>query len=143
MSDTRRLVALIIAVTAFGVLVFGVARGVSASGPASGTRLIVSVAPPRDDAAIAQCVEVARTQMGSSGRVIGGADGLVVEIATQDPKEVAAATATLEADGAHHRMHVERTIAFTRATGFVGRGWPFFAIAAVMLAGGALLWRRR
>ncbi len=141
MSDTRKLVALLLGVLAFGLLVFGTVRGLSDSGPASGTRLLVSVAPPVDETAVAQCVDVVRTRV-KDARVIGGHDGLVVELATQDPKAVAEATAQLETDGPYHHMHVDRAVAFTRATGFVPRAWPFFAAAAVMLAGAALLWRR-
>ena len=142
MSDTRKLVALLLAVMAFGVIVFGAALGLSSNGPAKGTRLLVSVAPPVNEVTVAQCVDVVRRQLASSDRVLGGHDGLVVELASQDPKAVAEATAQLETDGPYHHMHVDRTIAFSRATGFFPRAWPFFAIAAVMLAAGALLWRR-
>lgn len=141
MSDTRKLIALLLAVMAFGLVVFGVAFGMSNNGPARGTRLIVSVAAPANEATIAPYVETVRKQLGPSDRVIGGNDGLVVEIATQDPKGVADATAAIETAAGH--MHVDRTIAFTRATGFLPRAWPFFAIAGVMLAGAAVLWRKR
>lgn len=137
-SDTRKLIALLLAVMAFGLLVFGVALGISSNGPASGTRLLVSVPGPVNEATVAPYVETVRKQLGPSDRVIGGNDGLVVEIATQDPKAVADASASIETG----HLHVDRTIAFTRTTGFL-RAWPFFAIAAVMLAGGALLWRKR
>ena len=139
MSDTRKLVALLIAVIAFGLVIFGVARGLSSAGPASGTRLLVSIGPPVDEASVAHATEAAQAAL-PAARVLGGGDGLVVEIATQDSKAVAEAAGKLESD---HRMHVDRSVAFTRATGFVPRAWPFFAIAAVMLAGAALIARRR
>lgn len=141
MSDTRKLIALLLAVIAFGLVVFGVAFGISSNGPAKGTRLLVSVPSPVNEATVAPYVETIRKQLGPSDRVIGGSDGLVVEIATQDPKDVAAASSAIEAAAGH--VHVDRAIAFTRATGFFPRAWPFFAIAAAMLAGGALLWRKR
>lgn len=140
MSDTRKLIALLLAVMAFGVLVFGVSLGISSNGPAKGTRLLVSVKKPVSEAAVAQAVEAARTDLPTSGRIIGGQDGIVVEIASQDPKDIAEASAKLETDP---RMHVDRTIAFSRATGFLGRAWLFLVIAGAMLAGAAMLWRKR
>jgi len=140
-SDTRKLIALLLAVMAFGVIVFGIALGISSNGPARGTRLLVSVASPVNEASVAPYVETVREQLSPSDRVIGGNDGLVVEIATQDPKSVADATTKIEAAAGH--LHVDRAIAFSRATGFVARAWPFFAIAAVMLAAAAVLRRKR
>jgi hypothetical protein len=139
-TDTRKLVALIIAVMAFGVIVFGVALGVSSSGPAQGTRLLVSVQKPVSEVAVGQAVQAARTELPTAGRIIGGQDGIVVEIASQDPKDIAETTRKLETDP---RLHVDRSDAFTRATGFWGRAWLFLAIAGVMLAGAAVLARKR
>lgn len=142
MSDTRKLVALFIAVMGLGVIIFGVVRGLSATGPATGTRLIVAIAPPVDEAAVATCEEVARTRL-KTARVVPAGTRLVVEIPSQAPADVADATAKLEMDGAHHPMHVASATAFTRATGFVPRAWPFFAIGGVLVLGAAAIARRR
>lgn len=45
--------------------------------------------------------------------------------------------------GAVHPLHVRSQEAFSRATGFVPRAWPFFAIAGVLLVVVAILIRRR
>jgi hypothetical protein len=141
-SDTRKLVALFIAVMAFGFVVFGIVRGASSAGPASGTRLIVTIAPPVDADAVARCQEVAKARL-PTARVVPSGERLVVEVPAQDKAAVSEATAKLEMDGGHHHMHVASATAFTRATGFFPRAWPFFAIAGVMLAIAALIWRKR
>jgi hypothetical protein len=118
-SDTRKLVGLFLAVMALGVIAFGVVRGLSATGPASGTRMIVT----GDQATLEKAV-------GTHGRVVpAGGDHFVVEVAQRDPQ--------LES-----QLHVERSETFTRATGFLPRAWIFLAVAAVMLAGAALLLRK-
>lgn len=45
--------------------------------------------------------------------------------------------------GAAHPLHVTRKETFSRATGFVPRAWPFFAIGVVLAISGLLVWRRR
>jgi hypothetical protein len=45
--------------------------------------------------------------------------------------------------GAAHPMHVVGREPFTRATGFLPRAWPFFAIGAVMLLGAGVVARKR
>lgn len=45
--------------------------------------------------------------------------------------------------GAVHPLHVRSQQAFTRATGFLPRAWPFFAIGGVLLVVVAILARRR
>ena len=44
MTDVRRLIALLIAGMGLGAVAFGVVRGLSATGPARGTRMIVAIA---------------------------------------------------------------------------------------------------
>ena len=41
------------------------------------------------------------------------------------------------------QLQIDRADAFTRATGFVPRAWPFFAIGAVMLLGAGVVARKR
>lgn len=99
MSDTRRLVALLVAVMGLGVAAFGVVRGLAATGPARGTRMIVAVAPPIDAAAVAFTQQAARDRLEEKGdgtRVVAAGDQLVVEIAEQAPDIVANEAALLE-----------------------------------------------
>jgi hypothetical protein len=120
MSDTRKLVALVIAVLGFAVAVFGAVRGLTSTGPASGTRLIVAG-------------ELGKVQavVGTRGRVMAAGDNhAVVEVVQRDP--------ALES-----QLKIERADAFTRATGFWPRARVFFAVAAVMLAAAAVLLFKR
>lgn len=120
MSDTRKLVALFVAVMAVGVVIFGIVRGSTSTGPASGTRLIVT-------GDVAQVRKV----VGTHGRVVpAGKDHVVVEVTQRDP--------ALE-----KQLQIDRADPFTRATGFVPRAWPFFAIGAVMLLGAGVIARKR
>lgn len=72
----RILAALLIAVIGFGIAVFGIVFGLSASGPAHGIRHIVTIDPPAN-APVAQQTLVAR--LGSDSRVAPAGDRLVVE----------------------------------------------------------------
>jgi hypothetical protein len=45
--------------------------------------------------------------------------------------------------GAAHPLHVTHRMAFERATGFVPRAWPFFAVGGVLLLVGAFVATRR
>src|SRR6476619_2198039 len=105
---------------ALGVIMFGVVRALSATGPGSGTRLIV-------------VGDVATTEkiVGTHGRVVdAGGNHVVVEVPQRDP-------------AMEKQLTIERADAFTRATGFLPRVWPFLAIGAVMVLGAGLLWRKR
>ena len=101
MSDGRRLAALMIAVIGLGSAAFGVVRGLSATGPASGVRMIVSIAPPVDDAAreMAEHVATARVdEKGMATRVVPAGDKLVVELG-DDAGNAAEVAALLERTG--------------------------------------------
>jgi hypothetical protein len=141
MSDTRRFVALLLAAMAVGLVLFGVVRGLSSTGPAQGTRFIVTIGPPVDNVAVATCEQVVHARL-PQARVVPTSEGLVVEIPSWDLASWFAAKIQL-GDSGHCHMHIASEGTFTRATGFVPRAWPFVAAAAVLLAVGALLWRRR
>ena len=72
----RILTALLIAVIGFGIAVFGIVLGLSASGPARGIRHIVTIDPPAN-ALVGQQTLVER--LGSDSRVAPAGDRLVVE----------------------------------------------------------------
>lgn len=125
----RILAALLLAVIGFGIAVFGIVLGLSASGPARGIRHIVTVDPPAN-VLVAQQTLVAR--LGSDSRVAAAGDRLVVE----SPVDV---TPLIERSG-----HVVSREPFTRAVGFWPRAWVFLAIAAACeLIAAALLLRGR
>jgi hypothetical protein len=120
MSDTRKLVALFVVVMGLGVIIFGTVRGLTSTGLARGTRLIVT----------GEVADV-RKAVGSHGRVIpAGGETVVVEVAQRDP-------------AIEKQLHVVRADDFTRATGFLPRAWPFFAVGAVMLLGAGAIARVR
>lgn len=120
MSDTRKLVGLFLAVMALGVIAFGVVRGLSPTGPASGTRFTVT----GDQQTIEKLA-------GAHGYVVpAGGDHFIVELAQRDPQ--------LES-----QLHVVHAETFTRATGFLPRAWVFLAVAALMIAVSAVLLRKR
>jgi len=99
MSDNRRLVALFVAVMGLGVAAFGVVRGLAATGPARGTRMIVGIAPPIDTAVVGFTQQAARDRLeekADATRVVAAGDQLGVEIAEQDPQIVAGEVALLE-----------------------------------------------
>lgn len=102
----RILTALVLAVIGFGIAVFGIVLGLSASGPASGIRHIVTVDPPAN-ALVAQQTLVER--LGSDSRVAAAGDRVVVE----SPVDV---TALIERSG-----HVELRDAEHKATVVDGR----------------------
>src|SRR5690349_18062637 len=102
MSDTRKLVAAFIAVMGLGVVIFGVVRGLTSSGPSSGTRLIIAIAPPvdADVGKLAEHVVRDRLDEGHGDlRVVPAGDRIVAEIADRDPQTVAADVALLERTG--------------------------------------------
>ena len=138
MSDTRKLVALFVAVMGFGVIVFGVVRGLSDPGMASGTRMIVRIAPPVDQAIVAQAESFARQQAGKDARVFPTGDRLVIELPTG--AAVDTVRANLEKPGAQHPLHVEQAAAFTRDTSFWARARLFLIIGGALIAGAALIW---
>ncbi len=83
----RRFAALFLAVMALGLIVFGVIRGISKTGPAHGVRLVVAIEAPVDDAQreLAQHVVETRFDDGSDRlRVVPAGDQLVVEIGDVD-----------------------------------------------------------
>src|SRR3569623_1531147 len=99
MNDARRLVALLVAVMGLGTAVCGVVRGLSSTGPARGTRMIVAIAPPVDAAAIGIAQRSAQARLeetGTSTRVVAAGGQLVGEIPEQDPASVAGEAALLE-----------------------------------------------
>jgi hypothetical protein len=116
----RILTALLVAVIGFGIAVFGIVLGLSASGPPHGIRHIVTLDPPANVVA-GQHALVER--LGPDSRVAAAGDRLVVE-------SPADATPLIErtADGPTG-MHVASRVAFSRAVGFWPRAWLFLVIA--------------
>lgn len=99
MLSVRRLVALPVLATALTLIVFGVVRGVTNTGPAQGTRLSVKLEPPVDDAAVEMAIRTVHDRIdekGGSSRVIRGSQGLVVEVGEQDPELVRLLVALVE-----------------------------------------------
>src|SRR6267378_3841722 len=109
----RRLLALTVLALALGTAVFGVVRGLSQTGPASGVRLVVAIAPPVDDAAREIAEHVVKTRAGMPGldyRVVPAGDGLIVELGTAHPVHVTSgAELAFAIDGhAHATARVDR-----------------------------------
>ena len=95
MSDARRLVAILVAVMGLGIAVFGIVRGLSATGPARGVRMIISLEPPVDAAAIALAQQVVKDRIDErSARVLPAGDKLVLELS--ETENVAATVEILE-----------------------------------------------
>ncbi len=91
----RIITALLVAVIGFGIAVFGVVLGLSSSGPARGTRLILTTAG--GDVAMARETAALRVEeKGAQTRVVAAGDRIVVEIGSDDPQLVAEETALLE-----------------------------------------------
>ena len=91
----RIITALFVAVIGFGIAVFGVVRGLSSSGPAHGTRLILTTAG--GDITLAHETAALRVEeKGAPTRVIAAGDRIVVELGTDDPQLVAEDAALLE-----------------------------------------------
>jgi hypothetical protein len=90
-----RLAAIPLVGAALTLAAFGIVRGVRPSGPASGTRLVVQISPPVDDASreIAEAVVRDRVQ-GMAKKIVVAGDQLVVEIG--DDELIAEITAILE-----------------------------------------------
>lgn len=236
--DLRILIALIVAALGVGAAIFGVVRGLSATGPGRGVRLQIAIAPPLDPTVVALATRVVTERcddmMGPS-RVVNGGDRVVVELGVEDPELVTPLvwgierhptlevrgpdgttvltgagiagaavsgggvkidlrapvsvasgaklmfvldgkvkaevpvdhvaptdlhvqttgateddaieaatelTAAIEA-GAAPALHVTERTPFSRATGFLPRAWPFFAVCAVMLLAAAFIARKR
>lgn len=236
--DLRILIALIVAALGIGAAIFGVVRGLSATGPARGVRLQVAIAPPLDPTVVALATRVVAErcdEKGAATRVVSGGDRVVVELGEDDPEivgrivEVIERRGTLEVrtpdgttvlagpgitgaevsgggvkidlrapvsvapgaqlsflldgkvkavlavdhvsatdlhvatkganedeaikaalelvtvveTGAVPALHVTERTPFSRATGFLPRAWPFFAVCGVMLLAAAFVARRR
>lgn len=91
----RIITALFVAVIGFGIAAFGVVRGLSSSGPAHGTRLILTTAG--GDIGLARESAALRVeQEGAPTRAIAAGDRIVVELGTDDPQLVAEQSALLE-----------------------------------------------
>jgi hypothetical protein len=102
MSDTRKLVAAFIAVMGLGVVIFGIVRGLTSSGPGSGTRLIIAIAPPVDGDVAKLAMHVVRDRLDEGHgdlRVVPAGNQIVAEIADRDPQTVAMAVGLLERTG--------------------------------------------
>lgn len=236
--SARKIAALPVLGTALTLAAFGIVRGASDLGIASGTRLTVEIGAPVDAAARTMAAHVVRERLDEKGlpvRVIAAGDRLIVEVGTQDAEMLGPIAAILERramldlrsndvvvdpaavrtvrvdgpaveldvrdpaalrsfavgtpitvslegrvrhtgapdrivgtfvrvptpganvdEGILHAMELAAVIeagvvrplrvtqqaAFTRATGFVARAWPFLAIAAVLIALAAWLWLR-
>ena len=70
-----------------------------------------------------------------------------IHVVTPGDTEDAAIAAALELvdvveAGAAHPLHVESRDSFTRATGFLPRAWPFFAVFGVMVLVAGVIGRR-
>jgi hypothetical protein len=108
MSDIRRLLALLLAVFGLGVAMFGVVRGLSRTGPAHGVRMVVSIDPPVDAAALETAVHVVEARVEENGtetRVSPGGDNVIVEVGT-DSNEKLDLLAELLERRANLRLHV-------------------------------------
>lgn len=92
MSDARRLVALLLALMGLGLAVFGILRGLSATGPARGVRMIIALVPPIDAAAVATAQQVVIERVDEKGfatRVVPAGDKLVLEVGETDAEIIA------------------------------------------------------
>ena len=97
--DLRILIALIVGVFGLGVAIFGVVRGTSATGPGSGVRLTVSIAPPLDAGKVALAVRVVKErcdEKGRDARIVSGGDRVVAEIGEDDPESIGHIVAVIE-----------------------------------------------
>lgn len=107
-SATRRVLALPTLGAALTLIAFGVVRGGSDPGPASGERLVVAIDPPADAAAVAMAEHVLRTRI-EDPTVIPAGDRIVVELGESDPEivrmtiELIERTAKLEVRAADRR----------------------------------------
>jgi hypothetical protein len=91
--------ALPLAAAALGLLTFGVIRGVSDPGPASGERLAIAIDPPVDAAQLAMAHHVVSNRVeerGAETRVVRAGDGYVVELGTDSTEIVDSCVALIE-----------------------------------------------
>ena len=99
---TRRIVALPIVGVALALIAFGVVRGVMDTGPARGTRMVITVDPPLDDAAMTIAEHAVRDRLSERGapvRVVKNGDRLVVEVGEDDREILADMVAIVERVG--------------------------------------------
>lgn len=102
MSDARRTAGLVIAVLGLGTAIFGVVRGVSATGPARGIRMTVAIEPPVDTSALAMAQHTVAERIEEKGvttRVMPAGDKLVVELGDTDGDVAAQTAAIIERTG--------------------------------------------
>lgn len=92
----RQVSAIAVLGTALTLFAFGVVRGTMATGPAHGTRLIVSIDPPLDRDALELAEHVVRERVGTDPRVVASGGRVIVEVAADDPKTVDLIAALLE-----------------------------------------------
>jgi len=86
--DLRILIALLVGVFAIGIAIFGVVRGTSATGPGSGVRLQIAIAPPLDPRAVVLATRVVKERCDEKGldtRVVSGGDRVIAELGEDDP----------------------------------------------------------
>jgi hypothetical protein len=101
--EARIIVVLFIAVMGIGLAGFGILRGLSDSGPASGVRVVVSIDPPLDAPAVEMAEQVTRDRVEEKGvetRVIPAGDHLIVEFGDADREIVREMIALIERTGA-------------------------------------------
>src|SRR5450432_3338798 len=83
-----------------GTGLFGVVRGLSSTGPAHGTRMVVAIAPPVNAEVVAMAEHVVASRLDEKGvektRVTAASDMLVVEVGTTDEQIVDDEIALLE-----------------------------------------------
>lgn len=161
MKSTHRIFALPIIGTAIALIGFGIAIGVRPTGPGQGIRL--TVVPETTEPAARQLAHrVLKERLdfkGVEGRIqaagdrfiieVGSTDnqivGMIVELIERRPSSATPApppsAAALDAAAAPV-LKVTRREAFSRATGFLPRAWPFLAIAGVLLVIATALWLR-
>ena len=115
MSDTRKLVAAFIAVMGLGVVIFGVVRGLTSSGPGSGTRLIIAIAPPVDADVVKLAEHVVHDRLDEKGvsepRVVPAGDRIVAELADRDPQNVAMAVSLMLGGDAEWKSWLDNVLA--------------------------------
>ena len=138
----RILTALLIAVIGFGIAVFGIVLGLSASGPAHGIRHIVTIDPP-GSALVAQQTLVQR--LGSDSRVAPAGDRLVVE-SPVDATALIERTGHVELRDAEHTASVVdgRTLQRIDADGhgvtiYASAALPFHVHSEVTFAEGGVI----
>jgi hypothetical protein len=162
-KSTARIFALPIIGTAVALIGFGIVIGVRPAGPGHGVRLTVT--PETTEPAARQLAHrVLKERLdftGIGGRMTPANGRIIVEVGSTDEQVVASivelierraqpgvnmpapppSAAALDAANAPP-MKVTKREPFSRATGFLPRVWPFFAIAGVLLVIAGWLWLR-